>query len=606
LYVILLVTACFFLSNRAMAQAVPQRTVDTNIVVVTVDHLSLSALSSTRLPHLSALRDGSAEALVSPGLARFPNPSANEWATFTAGDVIGSKNKYAGQMQRTLGAAGIGDRVRIILFGDLCAKGRFAQLDRLIGGLLAPPGGWANGEVVILCPITPPQKLNGSWDELSPLLVFPGRFGETYESATTRTKGLVALRDLAPTILQMAGATIPPTMSGSPIVSCFIGNPTGASAGPLRNSALRRMETITQLGQNAIVPLAWLLGLFALFAIAGSAWMVTRGQAGGDQFVRYLLRLVIASPLAMLIAPCFPVSTIGQYMLALVGLDLTLALIDSPMLLTGLTSLVILIDCLTGSRLIGASAISGFWLSGIRFYGIGNEYMGVLIGMSLLLPPLILQRRSLFLPKGIASVATGLYYLLVIFVLSYPEFGAKAGGAVTSVVTFSLAWIAVYSNRRPTWVGFLAASLCGFILIFVLANFAQRLHAPTSHIQSAITAVHQGRLGYIKHVAVRKAKMAVRTVLTPGGLVAILGLIPLWIFWQRSILRSRVEDFLVSRPELEETLRAGGWGLLATLLYNDSGGVAFLFFFGAMALILMHEMVRQECVSSRLTSVMFA
>jgi len=51
-------------------------------------------------------------------------------------------------------------------------------------------------------------------------------------------------------------------------------------------------------------------------------------------------------------------------------------------------------------------------------------------------------------------------------------------------------------------------------------------------------------------------------------------------------------------------LNAGAWGLVGTLLFNDSGGVAFLFFFGAMALVLLHEMVRTECVSSRLTSAM--
>ena len=84
----------------------------------------------------------------------------------------------------------------------------------------------------------------------------------------------------------------------------------------------------------------------------------------------------------------------------------------------------------------------------------------------------------------------------------------------------------------------------------------------------------------------------------------MVGVIPLWLFWRRSTLHNRIDEFLLSRPDILGALRAGGWGLVATLLFNDSGGVACLFFFGAMALVLLHEMVRSECASSRLTLAM--
>jgi hypothetical protein len=427
--------------------------------------------------------------------------------------------------------------------------------------------------------------------------VYPS-FGQDYQSltsTTTRTKGLIALRDVAPTILQLVGAPIPESMTGAPAIPTVLAN---------RDKVLTRMLTITRLGQQVIVPLCWFLGLAALFAVAGGAWAAAGRSVPNPGLVCYLLRLVIAAPLALLFAPCFPMATVNAYMAALIGLDLVIALIDSPTLLIFATSIVILVDGMTGSHLIAVTVVSGYWLSGIRFYGIGNEFMGVLIGMSLLAPVMIFENRSLRLSKGAKAILTFLFYLLVIFILSYPAFGAKAGGAVTSVVTFTLAWFAIFANKRPTWLGFGAATVCGFAFVFALTVFANRLHAPPSHIQTAVAAVHQGRLGYIKHVALRKAKMAVKTILTPGGAAAIVGLIPLWIFWRRSALKVHADEFLLSRQELHGALNAGAWGLVGTLLFNDSGGVAFLFFFGAMALVLLHEMVRTECVSSRLTSAM--
>jgi hypothetical protein len=559
------------------------------ITVVTVDHLSWSSFETSRLPEMSLLREHGAVALLSPGLARFPEPEGNQWATFTAGDVINVKNDHLGLLERQLLANGLEGKAVILRFGDVDSADRLLSLDRLLSANLK------SGGIVLLCCITPPQSAAGSWNQLTPVVIYPA-LANSMTSATTRTPGLIAIRDVAPTVLSIVGAPIPTSMTGAPATFCNIGR--SANVG-VRDVRLSRMATITELGQNIIVPLCWFLGLAALFAVAGGAWVASGHPAASYPVICYLLRLIIAAPLALLIAPCFPVNSLPTYMGALLAVDIALAYINSPTLLIGATTLVIVVDALTGSHLIAVTVISGFWLSGIRFYGIGNEYMGILIGMALLTPVLIFQNPSLRLSKGIKSLLTAFCYLFVIFVLSYPAFGAKAGGAVTSVVAFSLAWIAIYVNKRPACSSFVVASIAGFALIFALAAFASRLHAPPSHIQAAVGALHHGRLGYIKHVAIRKAKMAIKTVLTPGGIVATLGFIPLVVFWRRSNLRARIDEYLIARPDLAGALQAGGWGLVASLLYNDSGGVAFLFFFGAMALVLLHEMVKFECVSSR-------
>jgi hypothetical protein len=559
------------------------------VTVIAVDHLDYHGFLRTQLPNIVWLREIGAVGLVSPGLARFPDPVGNEWATFTAGDVINTKDEHIDLLNRQLLANGAGESVQIdpIQAGSL--DGTLQSANILIETWRQTA---AIGSTLIFVAITPPQSVDGSWDELMPMaMVTAGRPpGGSLTSATTRTKGLVALRDLTPTILDLVHAPIPISMTGAPVQIIALSH---------RDAVLSRMAAITQLGQKVIVALSWFLGLSALFAVAGGAWFAAGSRPGRAAVVCYLLRLILCAPLALLAAPCLPLTTVSEYLAALIGIDMVLAFIPSTTAIMVVTSVVVLIDGVTGSSLIAATVVSGYWLSGIRFYGIGNEFMGVLIASSLLVPVLLRQNVLMRLADSTFLFCTAIYYLVVVFILSYPEFGAKAGGTITSVAALGPAWYAVATRKQPNWLTLVVACCCGFLLVFGLAGLAHLLHAPPSHIQAAVAAVHHGRLGYIKHVAVRKAKMAVKTVLTPGGIVACVAVIPLWIFWLRSRLRERVANYLATRQEMSGAFSAGYWALIAGLLFNDSGGVACLFIFGATSLVLLHELVRSECVYSR-------
>ena len=56
----------------------------------------------------------------------------------------------------------------------------------------------------------------------------------------------------------------------------------------------------------------------------------------------------------------------------------------------------LLLDVLTGSSLIRLSPLGYDVMLGARFYGIGNEYMGILVGSSLLAALSIRDRQTRF------------------------------------------------------------------------------------------------------------------------------------------------------------------------------------------------------------------
>lgn len=565
------------------------------------------------LPHIAALRDTGGLALVSPGSPRPPDPLANAYATLSAGDVINTRNPHLGLLERALAAAHAEDRAVLIQFGDTGAQGRLQALDSVLGQVEA---GEKPGDKIMVCSVAPPQDAHGSWDRLTVVLVSgPGAPGETLTSDTTHTPGLIALRDIAPTLLSWANVPIPVSMTGAPAQPLAVAD---------RTTLLARMDSLTRLNQHILLPLAWFLGWFGGLALFGTVWTLASGRRFWPAGLRYLLRAVIAFPLAVLIAPALDPQTLPIYTALIIALDLLLAAIPSAGAICALTAGVIVLDGFAGAHLVAQTALSGYWLPGIRFYGIGNEYMGVLLG-TVLMAPVLFRSPHPPAPSPVATrdgeptiagsfpdqgaaiktlphpvsggvarragLGLALWFIVVITALSFPQFGAKAGGAVTAMVCFAPAWFALVLGKRIGWVSFLVSAAAGFALVFAFAAVSHMLGLRETHIQAASGALAAGRFGYIWHVALRKVKMAVKIFLHPGVFLTLAGLGLTYAIWRRSKLPEQMKAYLSNRPALALTLRAGAWGVLACVLFNDSGTVAAFFLFGVLILSFLHEML---------------
>jgi len=320
---------------------------------------------------------------------------------------------------------------------------------------------------------------------------------------------------------------------------------------------------------------------------------------------RFLLRMMMGSPLAFMLAAIPDPVSAWTYGLSIIAAGLLLGVIPRVGFLLTLTALLVGVDGLTGAHALSRSSLSGYWISGIRFYGIGNEYMGILIG-SALVTAYIAARRW---PEGIrsakGSAPLGLWLGFLLFVLSYPAFGAKAGGAVTAMVAFVPAWLALTKGRRVDWRICAASAVAGFALVFVWAALASLTGARTTHIQTVASHAAHGDSAYIWHIALRKAKLAIATATVPGVLATYVGFIPMWLLWRKTPLKEHVREFLAANPAFGAVMRAGIAASAAALLFNDSGFVAFVLLFGALSLTLMHEMLGSvtPAVSSPLTAL---
>ncbi len=257
-------------------------------------------------------------------------------------------------------------------------------------------------------------------------------------------------------------------------------------------------------------------------------------------------------------------------------------MIPSPALILSLTVLTLVGDGLTGTALVSQSLLSVYALSGIRFYGIGSEYMGVLLAGTLTLA------GSAFFAKYPRWPLT-LLFALVVVVLSFPAFGAKAGGAVTATATFWVAWRALHRqpvNYRHVLVGVVA----GFVVVLCWGILGHWLPLRRTHIDTATGALGQARFGYIAGIVLRKIALAVRVITHPGTLAGLLGLAAAGLLARR-VPRSRFAGLQDRHPRFAALWTAGLWGCLVCVLFNDSGIVAAILLVTSLALVGLHGLL---------------
>lgn len=223
------------------------------------------------------------------------------------------------------------------------------------------------------------------------------------------------------------------------------------------------------------------------------------------------------------------------------------------------TALVILVDLLFGAKLMQSSLLGPSPVLGHRFYGLGNEYLGVLLATFLL------GTAGFLLHVPWRKWSGFLLGTLVLLVVS-PRGGANFGGGV------ALSYAAVLIIRRLKPV----AARWNLILFSccLLAGLGLQLFGigagETSHLHNALRLLRLGAWEQIATIAGRKIRMNLGLITySLWGPILLLVYVIILIGW-----RVRGEEADPAKPELEWYRQgasiAAKTGLVA-FLANDSG-----------------------------------
>ncbi len=536
-----------------------------------------AAYSPEAVPRLGAAPDGrlrgwgrvvrraaSGHAGIHPGLLAGAFPGGAAYAAVTPGrDVIaaaGTRGRVGAVS--TGSAASLPARVRALghRFGlvvvDLPPLPRgAAALDALLRArpallvvLRAPPG--AGGPQLL------PIGVAGARGQLT--------------SATTRRAGVVALIDVAPSVLGALGRPVPDAVHGQAI----------RADGPRDAAALRTLAARWgALREQRIAGLA-------AFA---AAWVVllVLGAAGGARSRRAVLRAGVLGLLwwptpALVLGPLDPARGVEIALMVVAPLVLG-ALTDRAVpwpraaaLPAGVGLLAHTLDLLGGSDWTSLSLLGPNPAIGARFYGVGNELEILLVAMLLIglaagLPAATPARR--------AAAAFALGGLGLGIVLAAGRLGADVGGVVTAGVGATVAVLAL----RPGGLTRRRAAAVLLVPVLGLAALAL-LDTVTGGEDHFSRTVLQGGGGDLADAVRRRTGLAVDTL--AGGVMPVLVVLALLALALAARYRRRL------LAPLPDAWRAGLLGLLAAsvagTLANDSGPLFLVMGVGALAAALAY------------------
>jgi len=310
------------------------------------------------------------------------------------------------------------------------------------------------------------------------------------------------LTDLTPTVLGwLAGneqGHLPAAAVGAPITRAG----RGSLAATVRSLVGR--DTAEQVWRDTHDEFFWAYSLAdaaVLAAIGLAFWGAAEDKRGRRARWWRTAGVVAASvPAGTFLANLVPWSTSAHPAVALYGAAVAIAAVVAAAALAGpwrrdwfgpfgavclFTLAVLGIDVMTGSRLQLETPFGLSVLEAGRFYGIGNEALGI-YGIAGLVAAtwvaLVLLRRSAASSGpssrrpallGLAAVAA-----FAVFASGWPGFGGKVGGTIAMVPCFALLGLAV-AGVRLTWRRLLLVAVSGLVLFAIFALISYLVPAAT-------------------------------------------------------------------------------------------------------------------------------
>jgi hypothetical protein len=293
----------------------------------------------------------------------------------------------------------------------------------------------------------------------------------------------VVLTDLAPSVFRWLGHGQPSGVVGAPL--------TRENRGPLAPAirSLIARDTAEQVWLSTRNDFYWAYAL-ADAAVLAAIGLASRGAAEDQRrrrarWWRVAATFAAAVPVATFLANLVPWPAYAHPAVALYGVAAALAAIVGlgallgpwrrdpfgPFGLICLFTLAVLgIDVMTGSRLQLETPFGLSLLVSGRFYGIGNEALGI-YGVTALFAAawLALAARQRFPSSRRRAVgAPALAAAFAVIASGWPGFGGKAGGTLAMVPCFALLLMTV-AGIRLNWRRLALAAVSGLALFAVFA-----------------------------------------------------------------------------------------------------------------------------------------
>ncbi len=402
-------------------------------------------------------------------------------------------------------------------------------------------------------------------------------------SPTTRRAGYVTMPDVGPTVLDSFGIAVPNPMNGTAVRSVGGFRPDAGTV-----TGLADRNTLTVFRDRATAPVSVLFIVFQILVYFVAAYSLRRFPAA-RRWLAPLTLITLAQPSIAFASAFFRYDRLGLpgYLTAFFGLGAllawlaleagrrlgpklgTAATLVPPLLLIGLTEVVLLIDVVIGAPM-QLDTVFGYspTVAG-RFSGYGNLAFGLLAAATMILASGAWGGRVLR-GKAAPTAAVAAFLALVVILDGMPSWGSDVGG-VLALVPASGVLVLLLGGKRVNW---LRLVLLGAATVVVIGSFAlvdlARPPESRTHLGRLAAKLFGQEGGGAGQVILRKlnANINILTSSVWTWVIPAAVLFLSFLLWRGTGPLQRLERRLPGlRAGLVAALVAGGLGFAL----NDSG-----------------------------------
>ncbi|MGM0501736.1 MAG: hypothetical protein ACQERJ_04335 [Bacillota bacterium] len=230
-----------------------------------------------------------------------------------------------------------------------------------------------------------------------------------------------------------------------------------------------------------------------------------------------------------------------------------------------LISSSLLIDLWTGGQLLKVSILGYSPVIGARYYGIGNEYMGLLIGTTIVIVTLIFELNGKVDNKILVTSC-----LLLVITIGAPNLGANFGGLISASLISALTYF--YLQNYNLNLNYIVKILLIVIIAILMLVVVDIYSGASTHVARLVLRIKEFGIEELLKIIHRKLAINVRLLQWTIWTKVLLAFVFLLVILFKNP-RGLAADVAANYPCFTAGFKALLVGSLVAGLVNDSGVV---------------------------------
>ena len=405
----------------------------------------------------------------------------------------------------------VGDLERIYRYGEDLSKEEYniirrnilKDIDGFIGDLINEID-LDNSLLMMISPNDGDYNVDSS--KLSPIIITGrGMKSGGVISSTTNREYIVSNLDIGPTITEFLGASNN-NMTGKSIKTIEKEN-------SLENiiKENQRINTISRVRYRTLLYygiISIILLILPLIFLVFKIRMFKKIKEIINVFGTILLGtpsiLILGSLLKPINIPAYIINLIILLSVLIFLIFLTRNSKDQVLYISGLTIALIVLDLVLKGKLSRYSVLSHDPIIGARYYGIGNEMLGLLLGSTIIFSKGIIERfNNLYIPLVII--------IIVLVLIGNPKIGANVGGTLVFIVLM-IAYIMEVFEFSINYKIMITLGIFIGLAILLVGYFDIKFNENTTHLGNTFLLIKENGFSKINDIIIRKILVNIKLI----------------------------------------------------------------------------------------------